>query len=132
MIAIMILALTPTRTAKGVDTDCVLTKEANDNGKKKKKLPFTEGLRAVAMVRTGEQWDYIDKSGKIVIPLEYDDVSNFNDGHAFVKKDGRLGLIDSLGNITHDYEVMKEYILPYSWADSEPKFNGEGKDSFAL
>lgn len=163
MIAIMILALTPTRTAKGLGTDYAFTKEANDNGKKKKKLPFTEGLRAVekegkwgfinktkeqvipfeydevrpfdeglAMVRTGEQWGYIDKSGKIVIPLEYDDVSNFNNGHAFVKKDGRLGLIDSLGNITHAYEVMKEYILPYFWADSEPKFNGEGKDSFAL
>ena len=74
--------------------------------------PFEDGL---AMVRTGEVWGYIDKSGKTVIPFEYDDVSNFNEGHAFVKKDGELGLIDSLGNITRDYEVMKEYILPFSW-----------------
>lgn len=162
MIAISILALTPIHTAKGVNTESVFTKETNDNSGKKKKITFSEGMKAVerdgkwgfinkakkmvipyeydevrpfedglAMVRTGEVWGYIDKSGKTVIPFEYDDVSNFNEGHAFVKKDGELGLIDSLGNITRDYEVMKEYILPFSWADSEPKFNGEEKDSFA-
>ncbi len=128
MIAIMILALTPTHTAKGVNTDCAFTKEEKDNGKNKKKMPFSEGLKAV---EKDGKWGFINKDKELVIPYEYDDAANFDNGHAFVKKDGQLGLIGKDGNITYDYDVMKDYVLPFLWADSQPKFKGKNINTFA-
>lgn len=39
----------------------------------------------------------IDKSGKVVSPLEFDDVSSFSEGLSKVEKDGRLGYINTKG-----------------------------------
>ena len=53
MIAISILALTPIHTAKGVNTESVFTKETNDNSGKKKKITFSEGMKAVERRQMG-------------------------------------------------------------------------------
>ena len=37
------------------------------------------------------------RSGQVVIPPSFTQVSNFNDGRALVEKDGRLGYIDASG-----------------------------------
>ena len=55
MTAISILALTPIHTAKGVNTESVFTKETNDNSGKKKKITFSERMKAVE--RDGK-WGY--------------------------------------------------------------------------
>ena len=69
-------------------------------------LPFSEGLAAVAHVPAGDstlKWGFIDKSGKVVIPLIYDVVTFFHDGLAVVGKSygrGRnlkWGVIETLG-----------------------------------
>jgi hypothetical protein len=68
--------------------------------------PFSDGLAAVAQVPTGDsslKWGFIDKSGKVVIPLIYDVVTFFQDGLAVVAKSygkGRnlkWGVIETLG-----------------------------------
>ena len=82
MIAISILALTPIHTAKGVNTESVFTKETNDNRGKKKKITFSEGMKAVE--RDGK-WGFINKAKKLVIPYEYDEVRPFEDGLAMVR-----------------------------------------------
>lgn len=49
--------------------------------------PFTEGLAAVCQVNTEygwDEWGYIDETGQIVIPMEYDDADPFSDGLAAV------------------------------------------------
>lgn len=42
---------------------------------------------------------FIDKFGNQIIPLEYDDVGNFNEGLAWFCKDGKVGYIDKLNSV---------------------------------
>ena len=66
---------------------------------------FSEGL---AMVLKGEKYGYINKSGKEIIPCQYDGASYyFSEGLAFVVKDGLLGVIDKKGNCTFDINVAE-------------------------
>lgn len=46
---------------------------------------FSEGL---APVKLGNNWGYIDKTGKEVVPCRYEDASNFSEGLAGVKIGG--------------------------------------------
>jgi len=69
-------------------------------------LPYSDGLAAVALVPAGDsslKWGFIDKSGKVVIPLIYDVVTYFHDGLAVVGKaygrgrNLKWGVIETLG-----------------------------------
>ena len=69
-------------------------------------LPLSDGLAAVANAPTGDsslKWGFIDKSGKVVIPLIYDVVTFFHDGLAVVGKaygrgrNLKWGVIETLG-----------------------------------
>ncbi|GEM_PF-2224199 len=55
---------------------------------------FYEGLAAVRSASTGK-YGYIDPSGTLVIPCEYDSCGNFADGLAYVSKNGKYGYINS-------------------------------------
>ena len=55
---------------------------------------FTGGLAAV---KKGNVWGYIDKIGKIVIPLKYDRVWRFSEGLAKVRLNGKYGFINPKG-----------------------------------
>lgn len=73
---------------------------------------FTGGLAAV---KKGNVWGYIDKIGKIVIPLKYDRVWRFsNEGWACVKLNGKHGFINKEGKeiIPLKYDGVK---LPWMW-----------------
>ena len=50
----------------------------------KKAYPFGEDGRA--KVQKGDKWGYIDKTGKPVIRIEYDEIGEFKDNKALVKK----------------------------------------------
>ena len=62
--------------------------------------PFSDGLAIVQ--KDGERgglnsgiWGFIDKTGSIVIPLEYDAYGSvFSEGLAAVSKDGKYGYVD--------------------------------------
>ncbi|MDD1428759.1 WG repeat-containing protein [Dolichospermum sp. ST_sed9] len=62
------------------------------------KRGFSEGLAAVNKVG---KWGYINTSGKVVIPYQFDDVDSFQEGLANVKINGKEHLIDKTGNIVY-------------------------------
>lgn len=69
-------------------------------------FPFTNGI---AVVINGEgKCGFINKSGELVIPCEYDDVVTTYDSLIVVKKDGKWGAIDAQNNV----------IVPFSYESS--------------
>jgi hypothetical protein len=72
-------------------------------------LPFSEGLAAV---RIGNRRGYIDKKGKLIIPLEnYDSVSSFSEGLAQVSVGWKWGFINKNGEkvISPEYEQVGDF-----------------------
>ncbi len=47
----------------------------------------------------GGEWGYIDKTGKLAIPLQYDAAKSFHNGRAEVTLDGKRHMIDKMGII---------------------------------
>ena len=76
---------------------------------------FSEGFAKVAL-KEGEdaeglpklKYGYIDKTGAEVIPLQYEDAGDFQNGLAKVKKDGKWGYINTKG----------ETVLPFEYAET--------------
>ena len=65
------------------------------------------------------KWGFADKSGKIVVPCEYDIVSEINEyGFSSVSKNGKWGVVNSKGEVVVDckYELETYYF---------PKFVGK-------
>jgi len=71
-------------------------------------FPFNDGL---AIVIKNQKWGYIDKSGKEIIPLEFDKAQNFKDGLAIVVKNQKCGFIDKSGKIVIpcEYEYAESF-----------------------
>lgn len=90
--------------------------------------PFNEGLAAVMI---GNRYGFIDTTGRIVIPCQYDEVRGgtrvigFNNGYACVAKDGRYFFIDHDGNPLSNQEksgfeplcMLQDLILVHIRAD---------------
>ncbi len=51
-----------------------------------------------AVVKKENKYGFIDRYGKLMIPIEFDMVYSFSEGYAAVKKDGKFGLIDPYGH----------------------------------
>jgi hypothetical protein len=58
-------------------------------------MPFYEGLATIRA--KGKQWGFIDETGELVIPLEYEKTVFFSEGFAAVRKNGKWGAIDKTG-----------------------------------
>jgi hypothetical protein len=63
---------------------------------------FSEGLAAA---QVGKKWGYIDHSGKLVIPLQFDDAKRFQGRLAIVSKRGKWVWIDKTGRIVVESEI---------------------------
>lgn len=63
---------------------------------------FSEGMAAVQ--NSEGLWGYIDGSGEIVIPCEWEDAGEFKDGIASVRKDWKYGCINTSGQLVIDCE----------------------------
>lgn len=65
---------------------------------------FGFGIRGfeggLAPVEVDKKWGYIDKSGKLVIPAKYDEVTEFRDGYASAALGEYWYVIDQSGNET--------------------------------
>ena len=55
---------------------------------------FSDGLAAV---KVGGRFGYIDKTGRVVIPLQFDSAGEFSDGVAEVEVGGEFGYINTSG-----------------------------------
>lgn len=62
---------------------------------------FSDGL---AYVRKAGRYGFIDTTGSVVIPCEYDRVWSFDEELAKVTKDGKQGYIDTAGTIVVPFE----------------------------
>ncbi|WP_185113831.1 WG repeat-containing protein [Chryseobacterium sp. Leaf405] len=92
---------------------------------------FSYGLAAV---HKNGKWGFIDNSGKLIIPLVYDNVDYFRySGLAAVKKDGKSGFINKLGAeiipIIYDgaYQEMKDSNVLVEKNKKWAVFNNKGK-----
>ena len=68
------------------------------------------------MARVGQnnKRGFIDKTGKVVIPIQYDDALNFSDGLAGVKQNDKWGFVDKAGKV----------VIPFQYDDVRGFENG--------
>lgn len=64
-------------------------------------LPFTGSYCRVAVggkykdgILTGEKWGFLNKRGEEILPPEYDEIGEFEDGTTYVRKGKKYGLIN--------------------------------------
>ena len=65
---------------------------------------------AIFAVKKGGKWGYIDGYGKVIIPLEYEEVRNFSEGLAAVRKDGKWGYINPKNEIVIPIEFTNKEV----------------------
>lgn len=65
----------------------------------------------IAFVRKDEKWGFVDKTFKIVIPLEYEQTRGFFKGAAAVKKNGKWGYINQAGEVIIPYQYDEAYSI---------------------
>lgn len=77
---------------------------------------FSEGFARVALQDgTSEEgapilkYGYIDKTGKVAIELQFEDARDFKNGFACVKKDGKWGYINTVGETVIPFEYSEAY-----------------------
>ena len=86
---------------KEIDTSDMITEVGDLTLEIDSGMPFKNGI---ACVKKDGKYGYIDKTGKIIVDIQYDDANNFYNGIACVKKDGKWGYIDKTGNIIIDFK----------------------------
>ena len=57
-------------------------------------------------LRHVKKWGYIDKSAKLVIENQFDFAQDFNDGFAYVWKDNKLMIINTIGKVIWEYNIL--------------------------
>src|SRR5690242_14305812 len=60
---------------------------------------FIFPLAPLAFAKSSPKIGFVDNSGKIIVPLEYDDAGIFSEGLAWVKKDDKYGYVDKTGKL---------------------------------
>ena len=99
---------------------------------------FSDGM---AWVRKGDKYGYIDTTGNLVIPLIFDvyfdwylwfgepvfegiklNMSNFSNGRAVVRVDGKVGFIDRTGKLVIP-AIYDGNFWDAEWSSYSPRFN---------
>ena len=77
-------------------------------------LDFSEDLAIVQKVDGNSyKYGFIDKTGNIAIPLQYDEANSFIEGYALVRQKGKYYFIDRLGNkVSDSYDKVSAYSNP--------------------
>jgi len=75
-------------------------------------IEFCDGLAMVGKETDGVmKYGCIDKTGKVVIPMEYDAIGVFSDGLIPVKKGGKDGFVDKTGKVVipMEYDIVAPF-----------------------
>jgi len=64
-------------------------------------IGFSEGLAAVQL---GDYWGFVNTTGEVAIPIEFDRVGHFSEGLAFVEKGDKQGYINKMGEFVILFE----------------------------
>ena len=104
---------------KGNLKDNIITSSTDLFGRRSpQKLEFSGPDPSVtphnAPVGTEIKWGFIDKTGKVIVPLRYSGAGSFREGLAAVKKGDKWGFIDKTGKV----------IVPMIYDDVEPFSDG--------
>ena len=96
-----------------------------------KKLDFTEIQKFIdgkAIAKKDGKYGYIDDTGKILVPFEYDDIQEFINSKSIAMKysndDERYGYIDDTGKILvpFEYDDIQEFIDDKALAKKDGKY----------
>jgi hypothetical protein len=63
----------------------------------------------MAIVKENGKFGFIDTTGNLVIPLNFDDAWDFDNGYTTVKKDTKFGYIDKKGNTEDWYDKISAF-----------------------
>lgn len=64
-------------------------------------------------IREDGKYGYIDKTGKVVIPPQYENTMGFNEGVAATRKDGKYGYIDTKGR----WVIKPQFDFTYKFSE---------------
>ena len=59
--------------------------------------PYSDGYAKVRNVKSGK-WGYADKKGVVRIDIKYDEASDFQNGHAVAKQNGKWYILNKMGD----------------------------------
>ncbi|WP_316804467.1 SEL1-like repeat protein [Pedobacter nototheniae] len=76
-----------------------------------------------AVVMLGAKFGYVNKAGKEITPLCFDDAFDFEGDYATVVKAGKFGLIDKKGNVVIDFIYQDMEIIDFSEGYTTAKLN---------
>ena len=88
------------------NVDSILLKEKPRKDYRRNYSFYADGLINVAKLG---KWGFLDKSGKIQIPFQFDFATGFSNGKAMVKKNKDWYYIDRTGKRMPDTEIQKTY-----------------------
>jgi hypothetical protein len=77
------------------------------------------------------QWGYIDRSGKLIIPVQFEDAFSFSEGLAAVENKGNWGFIDKTGKTVLELQYDKACRFSEGLASVRIPSNGPLADSYA-
>lgn len=83
--------------------------------------PYYEGL---ARVKIKLKWGFIDTTGNVVVPLKYNEVTNFDGGIAKVRVGTKWGLVDNKGTVL----IKPTFDAIYEFIDGKAKVLLEGEE----
>src|SRR6266446_9170471 len=67
--------------------------------------------KALFPVEKGGKFGFIDRTGKVVIPIQFDSANNFHEGLALVTMSGKKAFIDATGKIVFNaaYDIVDDF-----------------------
>ncbi|RYE56197.1 MAG: WG repeat-containing protein [Sphingobacteriales bacterium] len=74
---------------------------------------FHSGMAEVCIPGAGHKSGFIDSSGRVVVPVIYDEVNNFFGEYATVYKEGKGSIINKRGEIVADIKDYEKYFPKY-------------------
>jgi hypothetical protein len=73
--------------------------------------PQSQNAKTLFPVNKDGKWGFIDRTGKIVIPLQFDSANDFHEGLALVTASGKKLFIDASGRvvITPQFDIVDDF-----------------------